>query len=79
MNRAIHRAPAQALHDALAALAKLSFWIAWTADPDLYPDDQVSTRSMRDAAAALRKAASLLDAAAARVEDAGPSAPPPSR
>ena len=42
MNRAIHRAPAQALHDALSALAKLSIWIAWTADPDLYPDDRVS-------------------------------------
>ena len=30
--RAAHGAPAQALADALAALAKLSQWIAWTAD-----------------------------------------------
>ena len=33
--RGIHGAPAEALRQALEALAGLSFWIAWTADPDL--------------------------------------------
>ena len=69
--RAIHGAPAEALRQALEALAGLSFWIAWTADPDLYPEIPVSARCMRDAATALHKAARLLDAAADRAE------PPP--
>lgn len=66
MNRRIHGAPAQALSNALAALSSLSFWVAWTADPDLPPDPSVSARAMRDAADALRKAARLLDEAADR-------------
>ena len=69
--RAIHGAPAEALRQALEALAGLSFWIAWTADPDLHPEIPVSARCMRDAAAALRKAARLLDDAADRAD------PPP--
>ena len=64
MSRAIHGAPARALRQALKALAELAFWISWTADPDLHPDVSVSARCMRDAAAALRKAARLLDEAA---------------
>ena len=68
--RGIHGAPAEALRQALKALAGLSFWIAWTADPDLYPEIPVSARCMRDAATALHKAARLLDAAADR--DRGP-------
>ena len=71
MIRAIHGAPAEALRQALKALAELSFWIAWTSDPDLAPEPLVSARCMRDAAAALRKAARLLDEAADR------AAPPP--
>ena len=66
--RAIHGAPAEALRQALQALAGLSFWIAWTADPDLYPEIPVSARCMRDAAAALHKAARLLDDAADRTD-----------
>ena len=62
--RGIHGAPAEALRQALKALAGLSFWIAWTADPDLHPEIPVSARCMRDAATALHKAARLLDAAA---------------
>ena len=69
--RAIHGAPAEALRQALKALAGLSFWIAWTADPDLHPEIPVSARCMRDAATALRKAARLLDDAADRAD------PPP--
>ena len=64
MSRAIHGAPAEALRQALKALSELSFWISWTADPDLHPDIPVSARCLRDAAAALRKAARLLDEAA---------------
>ena len=68
MTRAIHRAPAEALRQALDALARLAFWISWTADPDLSPDIPVNTRNMREAAAALRKAADVLDLAADRAE-----------
>ena len=68
MTRAIHGAPAEALRRALEALSQLSFWIAWTADPDLAPDPRVSARCIRDAANALRKAADLLDQAADRAE-----------
>ena len=71
MIRAIHGAPAEALRQALEALAGLSFWISWTSDPDLGPEPVVSARCMRDAANALRKAARLLDAAADRAD------PPP--
>ena len=71
MNRAIHGAPAEALRQALEALAGLSFWISWTSDPDLGPEPFVSARCMRDAANALRKAARLLDDAADRAD------PPP--
>ena len=66
MTRTIHGAPAEALRQALETLAKLAFWIAWTADPDLYPDAPVSARCLRDAAGGLRKAADLLDQAADR-------------
>ena len=68
MSRAIHGAPAEALRQALDALARLAFWISWTADPDLPPDIPVSIRNMREAAAALRKAADVLDLAADRAE-----------
>ena len=51
MTRAIHRAPAEALRQALDALARLAFWISWTADSDLRPDIPVSTRNKREAAA----------------------------
>ena len=71
MKRAIHGAPAEALRQALEALAQLSFWISWTSDPDLAPEPVVSARCMRDAAKALRKAARLLDEAADRAD------PPP--
>ena len=71
MIRAIHGAPAEALRQALEALAQLSFWISWTSDPDLGPEPLVSARCMRDAANALRKAARLLDDAANRAD------PPP--
>ena len=71
MIRAIHGAPAEALRQALEALAGLSFWISWTSDPDLRPEPFVSARCMRDAANALRKAARLLDDAADRAD------PPP--
>ena len=71
MIRAIHGAPAEALRQALEALAGLSFWISWTSDPDLGPEPFVSARCMRDAANALRKAARLLDDAADRAD------PPP--
>ena len=82
---AVHGAPAQALGQALEALARLSVWIAWTADPhlELRPDATVGVRSMHDAAAGLRNAAQLLDEAADRAEadDSArrardPSAPP---
>ena len=66
IERAIHGAPAEALRQALEALARLSFWIGWTADPDLRPEIPVSAQCMRDAATALRKAARLLDDAAHR-------------
>ena len=69
MSRAIHGAPAEALRQALDALARLAFWISWTADPDLSPDIPVGTRNMREAAAALRKAADVLDLAADRAAD----------
>ena len=68
MIRAIHGAPAEALRQALEALAGLSFWISWTSDPDLGPEPFVSARCMRDAANALRKAARLLDDAADRAD-----------
>ena len=68
MTRAIHGAPAEALRRALKALSQLSFWIAWTADPDLAPEPHVSIRCIRDAAAALRNAAELLDQASDRAE-----------
>ena len=68
MSRAIYGAPAEALRQALDALARLAFWISWTADPDLRPDIPVSTRNMREAAAALRKTAEVLDLAADRAE-----------
>ena len=68
MTRAIHGAPGEALRQALEALAQLSFWISWTADPDLAPEPVVSARCMRDAAKALRKAAGLLDQAADRAD-----------
>ena len=71
MIRAIHGAPAEALRQALEALAGLSFWISWTSDPDLGPEPFVSARCMRDAANTLRKAARLLDDAADRAD------PPP--
>ena len=71
MKRAIHGAPAEALRQALEALAQLSFWIPWTSDPDLAPEPVVSARCMRDAAKALRKAARLFDEAADRAD------PPP--
>ena len=44
MTRAIHGAPAEALRQALKALAELSFWISWTADADLAPEPVVSAR-----------------------------------
>jgi len=73
--RAIHGAPAEALRQALKALAELSFWIAWTSDPDLAPGPVVSARCMRDSAAALRKAARLLDDAANRADPPPHTAP----
>ena len=68
MIRAIHGAPAEALRQALEALAGLSFWISWTSDPDLGPEPFVSARCMRDTANTLRKAARLLDDAADRAD-----------
>ena len=44
MIRAIHGAPAEALRQALEALAGLSFLISWTSDPDLGPEPFVSAR-----------------------------------
>ena len=80
IERAIHGAPAEALRQTLKALAELSFWIAWTADPDLHPEIPVSARCMRDAATALHKAARLLDAAADRAEPPpGTADPAPAR
>ena len=73
--RAIHGAPAEALRQALKALSELSFWIAWTSDPDLAPEPVVSARCMRDAATALRKAARLLDDAANRADPPPHTAP----
>ena len=74
--RGIHGAPAEALRQALEALAGLSFWIGWTADPDLHPEIPVSARCMRDAATALRKAAHLLDAAADQADPPARTAEP---
>ena len=71
MSRATHGAPAQALSDALHALARLASWVSRTADTDLPPEPFVSGGAMRDAAAALRDAAGLLDEAADRAD------PPP--
>ena len=71
--RAVHGAPAQALADALAALARLSRWIVWTADGDLPPDGRMNVRNMRKAAAALAKASSHLDAAADPIDPPDPS------
>ncbi len=65
----IHGAAAAVLRQALETLAKLAFWIAWTADPDLYPDAPVSARCLRDAAGGLRKAADHLDAAGDRIDE----------
>ena len=70
---AVHGAPAQALADALSALARLSRWIAWTADGDLPPDGRTSTRNLREAAAALARASSHLDAAAVLIDPPDPS------
>lgn len=70
--RAIHGAPSQVLADALAALAKLSRWIAWTADGDLPPDERTSARNLREAAAALAKASSQLEAAADLIDPPDP-------
>ena len=69
MTRGVHGAPAEALRQALETLAKLAFWIAWTADPDLYPNAPVSARCQREAAVGLRKAADHLDAAADRIDE----------
>ena len=71
MIRAIHGAPAEALSQALKALSDLSFWIAWTSDPDLAPKRAVSARCMRHAAR-------LLDEAADRAEPPADAAPDPS-
>ena len=79
MTRAIHGSPAEALRQALEALARLSFWISWTADSDLPPDIPVSTRNMREAAAALHKAADVLDLAADRAEALDGSSSPSHR
>ena len=68
MIRAIHGAPAEALAQALEALAGLSSWVSWTADSDLRPEPFVNARRMRDTAASLRKAARLLDDAADRAD-----------
>ncbi len=46
MKCAIHGTRAEALRQALEALAGLSFWISWTADPDLAPEPVVSARRM---------------------------------
>ena len=70
--RAVHGAPAQALADALSALAGLSRWIAWTADGDLPPNGPTSACNMREAAAALAKASSHLDAAADLIDPPDP-------
>ena len=69
MTRGVHGAPAEALRQALETLAKLAFWIAWTADPDLYLESPVSARCLRDAADGLRKATDHLDAAADRIDE----------
>ena len=79
VSRAIHGAPAEALRQALDALARLAFWISWTADSDLPPDIPVSTRNMREGAAALRKAADFLDVAADRAEAPDESSGPGDR
>ena len=71
--RAVHGVPAQALADALAALARLSRWIAWTADGDLPPDGRTGARNMRKAAAALAKASAHLGAAADLIDPPDPS------
>ena len=68
--RAVHGAPAQALADALAALAGL--WIVWTADGDLPPNERMSARNMREAAAGLAKVSSHLDAAADLIQPPDP-------
>ena len=68
MTRAIHGAPAETLRRALKVPSQLSFWIAWTADPDLAPEPFVGVRCIRNAANAFPKAADLLDCAADRVE-----------
>lgn len=70
--RAVHGAPAQALADALAALAKLSRWIAWTADGDLPPDERTSARNLREAAAALSAASTQFEAAADLIDPPAP-------
>ena len=71
--RAVHGAPAQALADALAALARLSRWIAWTADGDLPPDGRTGARNMRKTAAVLAKASAHLGAAADPIDPPDPS------
>ena len=71
--RAVHGAPARALADALAALAKLSRWIAWTADGDLPPDERTSARNLREAAAALAAASAQFEAAADLIAPPAPS------
>ena len=70
--RAVHGAPAQALADALAALAKLSRWIAWTADGDLPPAERTSARNLREAAAALSAASAQFEAAADLIDPPDP-------
>ena len=64
MTRAVQGAPAAALRQALEALARLAFWIAWTVDPDA----TVSARGLREAAGGLREAARRLDAVADRLD-----------
>ena len=71
MSRLLHGAPAQALSDALEALARLASWVSWTAESGLPPEPFESALAMRNAAQALRKAARLFDDAADR------AVPPP--
>ena len=47
MIRELHGAPAQALTDALAALARHSSWVSWTADADLRPSAPASDARRR--------------------------------
>ena len=69
MTRAIHRAPAAALRQALEASGQALLLDIVDRRPDLSPDIPVSTRNKREAAATLRKAADVLDLAADRAAD----------